>query len=103
MPNGEGELVMRTMIDDATATDDEMDDSDDSQSESGEKQAADPNNGTIASVRIQCPAIGRAWAGECGVEVTAAKPTCGSRSGHGCPPIIWRQSWPSGPPRKLQS
>ena len=48
MPNGEGELVMRTMIDEANATDDEMGDSDDSQSESGEKQAFDPNNPKVS-------------------------------------------------------
>jgi len=39
---------MRTMIDDATATDDEMEDSDDSQSESGEKQAVDANNPKVS-------------------------------------------------------
>lgn len=40
---------MRTMIDDATATDDEMDDSDDSQSASGEKKAAaDPSNPKVS-------------------------------------------------------
>lgn len=48
VPTGEGELVMRTMIDEANETDDEMDDSDDSQSEGGKKPAIDPNNPKVS-------------------------------------------------------
>lgn len=39
---------MRTMIDEANATDDEMDDSDDSESESAKKPAVDPNNPKVS-------------------------------------------------------
>lgn len=55
---------MRTLIDDVNATDDEMDDSDDSQSESGEKPAAvDPNNPKVSlykgiGINVRFSAVG---------------------------------------------
>ena len=48
VPNGEAELVMRTMIDESTETDEEMDDSGDSQSETGKKTRFDPKNPSVS-------------------------------------------------------